>query len=69
MKTYEVGVYNKYIRERVRNGDDVDPAEAAWENIHYFDIKAENEADAKRKILFEYKPEKGFVIDCINVYK
>ena len=69
MKTYEVGVYNKYIRERVRNGDDVDPAEAAWENIHYFDIKAENEEEAKRKISFEYKPEKGFVIDCINVYK
>jgi hypothetical protein len=69
MKTYEVGVYNKYIRDKVRSGDDVGPAEAAWENIHYFDIEAENEADARRKILFEYKLEKGFVIDCINVYK
>tara|TARA_R100001163_G_C4880575_1_gene78064 strand:+ start:282 stop:503 length:222 start_codon:yes stop_codon:yes gene_type:complete len=68
-KTYEVGIYNKYIRDKVRNGDEVGAEESAWEETHYFDVEAESEAEAKKKIMFEYKPEKGFVIDCINVYR
>jgi|TARA_A100001518_G_C1224238_1_gene70827 hypothetical protein len=69
IKTYQVGIYNKRIRDNIRNGDDVDPAEAAWEEVHYFDIKAESEEDARKKAQFEHKPEKGFVIDCVDAYE
>jgi len=69
MTTYQVGVYNKLIRERIRNGDEVDPAEAKWEDVHYFDIEAENKEEARKKVSFEYKESKGFVIDCVDPYK
>ena len=69
MSVYQIGIYNRHIRDKVRSGDDVDPVEAEWENVHYFDIEAESEQQAKDKIRLEYKESKGFVIDFIDIYK
>jgi hypothetical protein len=69
MTTYQVGVYNRFIRDKVRAGEEVEPEQAAWEDTHYFDVEAKNEAEARKKISLEYKEAKGFVIDCVDVYK
>ena len=53
MTTYQVGVYNRFIRDKVRAGDDVEPEQAAWEDTHYFDVEAKNEAEARKKISSE----------------
>lgn len=66
MTNYSVGIYNKYIRDKVRAGEDVDPVEAAWEETHYFDVEATSEEEARKKIGLEYKESKGFVIDCVD---
>ena len=39
MQKYEVGVYNKFIRDKVREGERVKVDEAKWEEVHYFDIE------------------------------
>lgn len=69
MTTYLVGVYNRFIRDKVCAGEEVDPEQAAWEDTHYFDIEAKSEEQARKKIRLEYPKSKGFVIDCVDVYK
>ena len=34
-----------------------------------FDIEAKSEEQARKKIRLEYPKSKGFVIDCVDVYK
>ena len=69
MPIYQIGIYNRFIRDKVRSGEDVDEKEADWEDIHYFDVEADNEQKARRLIQSEYKESKGFVIDCIDLYR
>jgi hypothetical protein len=69
MTKYQVGVYNRFIRDKVRAGEEINPLLAAWEDTHYFDVEAKNEAEARKKISLEYKEAKGFVIDCVDAYK
>ena len=68
MPIYQIGIYNRFIRDKVRSGEDVGEEEAAWEDVHYFDVEAATEKDAKRLIQSEYKESKGFVIDCVDLY-
>ena len=69
MHLYEVGIYNRFIREKVRTGDDVGKEEAKWEEVHYFDIHAENEKGAKKIIREKYSKLLGFEIECITKYR
>jgi hypothetical protein len=69
MHTYEVGVYNRIIREKVRSGEVVGKKESKWEDVHYFDIEAKNEMEAEKKIRMEYSKLLGFEIECINKYR
>tara|TARA_B100000029_G_C16981840_1_gene743948 strand:+ start:282 stop:497 length:216 start_codon:yes stop_codon:yes gene_type:complete len=68
MHRYEIGIYNRYIRDKVRAGEDVGEKEAAWEEVHYFDIDAESEEHAEKIIRTEYPKSHGFEIDCVNRY-
>ena len=66
---YQVGIYNKWVRDRVRAGDDppkgIDPA---WEEVYYFDTEAINEEQAKEKMLHQYPTAQGFVIEGVEKY-
>jgi len=66
---YEIGIYNRVIREKVRDGETVGQEESKWEDVHYFDIEAKNEIEAEKKIRMEYSKLLGFEIDCINKYR
>ena len=66
---YEIGIYNRVIREKVRDGEVVGQEESKWEDVHYFDIEAKNEIEAEKKIRMEYSKLLGFEIDCINKYR
>jgi hypothetical protein len=70
MKLYEVGIYNKFVRERLRIGEDPPQGlSEEWDEVHYFDIKAENETQAITKALFAHPAKSGFVVECCNLYK
>ena len=47
MPEYQVGIYNKHIRARVRNGDPVEENMESWEDVNYFDITANSESHAR----------------------
>tara|TARA_Y100000593_G_C4169528_1_gene266220 strand:- start:238 stop:453 length:216 start_codon:yes stop_codon:yes gene_type:complete len=68
MHLYEIGIYNRYIRDKLRAGEDVEGSQAAWEEVHYFDVDAEDEQQAERKIRVQYPKSQGFEIECINKY-
>jgi|TARA_B110000211_G_scaffold223976_1_gene274515 hypothetical protein len=63
---YEVGIYNKYVRERIREGDDtpigIDPR---WEDTLLFEIHATSEQHAIQQMQFNYPEKAGFVIDGV----
>ena len=67
MNLYEVGVYNKYVRDAVRQGNDLPfGMSSKWEEVYLFEYLAENEAGAKKKAEFEFSPTLGYVVDGIN---
>jgi|TARA_R110000796_G_scaffold170520_1_gene287404 hypothetical protein len=68
MNTYEYGVYNKYVRDALRETDGIAPAflSAEWENIHYFEITASTEEMARKKAEAKHSPVTGYIIDYIK---
>ena len=70
MSRYEIGVYNKIMRDLIRQGGEVEsftniPPE--FEEIIYFQRVADSEADAIASINKEYPLAKGYIIDfCIK---
>jgi hypothetical protein len=65
MALYEVAVYNDLVKRAVADGDHADYSDD-WADVHYIEISARNEADARRKILSKYPKERGFIIQGIS---
>ena len=55
MPEYQVGIYNKHIRARVRQGDPVPEGQETWEETNYFDITANSESHARELMRRQYK--------------
>ena len=52
MNLYEVGVYNKYVRDAVRQGNDLPfGMSSKWEEVYLLE--------------FEFSPTLGYVVDGI----
>ncbi len=68
MSEYQVGIYNKYIRARMRQGDPVQEGQEIWEEVNYFDITAKSESQARELMRGQYKESQGFVIESIDKY-
>jgi len=67
MNLYEVGVFNKYVRDAVRQGNDLPfGMSSKWEDVLLFEYLAENESGAKKKSESEFAPTLGYVVDGIN---
>ena len=68
MPEYQVAIYNKHIRARIRQGDPVEENMAFWEEVNYFDITANSESHARELMKTQYKESQGFVIDGVDKY-
>ena len=67
MDTYEYGVYNSYVRNAIRQGNDSPfNLSSEWENILYFTVIASTPEMAKKKAEAKHSPVTGYVIECIN---
>jgi hypothetical protein len=63
---YEIGVYNKYVREKIRNGGEPPVGlSAAWESTTLFELNALNEEHAGALAEVNWPKVQGFVIDGI----
>ena len=66
MNLYEIGIYNKYVREAVRQGNEP-PAglDQKWEEVYLFDYLAESTESAQKKAESDFSPSLGYVIDGV----
>ena len=63
---YEIGVYNKYVREKIRSGGEPPVAlSAAWESTTLFELNALSEEHAGALAEVNWPKVQGFVIDGI----
>jgi len=69
MPIYQIGISNRFVRQKIENGETLTAEESVWEDTNYFDIEARDEEHAKRLIKASHKESHGFVIDCIDEYR
>jgi len=71
MSNYEVGVFNKIVREKVRSGEDWDNElgiSAEFENVLYYDIvNAASIEEVERRVEKQFPKELGYVLDFIRL--
>lgn len=67
MAQYEYGVYNKYVRDAIRKGNDA-PSYLSkdWENVYYFTIYASSKEMAQKKAEARHSPVTGFIIESLE---
>lgn len=66
-KKFEVAVYNKDVRQLVKEGERHRHLTDDWADIHYVDVMAEDEREARLKAEAKYPEDKGFVIENVSV--
>lgn len=71
MSNYEVGVFNKIVREKVRSGEDWNNElgiSAEFENVLYYDIvNAASIEEVERRVEKQFPKELGYVLDFIRL--
>lgn len=72
MSDYEIGVYNKHVRETIRSGDDWDEEQSGiskdFENVLYFPIRnASSILEVEERSARSFPPSQGYVIDYIRL--
>jgi len=65
MAMYEVAIYNELVKRAMQNGERAAYSDD-WAEVHYIEVSARDEMDARRKILTKYPKDKGFVIKGIG---
>jgi hypothetical protein len=66
MAKFEVTVYNKEVREKVREGEHHGRFTDDWADFHYIEINADSEDQARTRAEARYPKSQGFVIDNIQ---
>ena len=67
MAKFEVAVYNAEVRQKVADGERHKRFADDWAYLHYIEIEANNEEQARAKIEVMHPSVQGFVIDEILV--
>lgn len=71
MSNYEVGVFNKIVREKVRSGENWDNElgiSAEFENVLYYDVvNAASIEEVERRVEKQFPKELGYVLDFVRL--
>lgn len=65
LKSFEVAIYNREVRQAIAEGGRHRDLSDAWADIHYIEIKARSEADARAQVASRYPASRGYVIDDV----
>ena len=63
---YEVAIYNKAVRQLVTEGDRHKDLKDSWADIHYIEVRAGSEREARTKIEAKYPASHGYVIEAVT---
>ena len=71
MSNYEVGIYNKIVREKIRSGEEWNNdlgISNEFENVLYFDIvNAASIEEVEQRVEKQFPSKLGFVLDFIRL--
>ena len=67
MPKFEVGVFNQKVRDKMKEGETHRFLDEKWADTHYFDIHANSEEGARRKIQDRYAPHEGYVVVSVEL--
>ena len=71
MSNYEVGIYNKIVREKIRSGEEWNNdlgISSDFENVLYFDIvNAASIEEVEQRVEKQFPSKLGFVLDFIRL--
>lgn len=65
MARFEIAIFNDRVRQAVKNNDHSEYSDE-WADLHFIEVSAGDEQEARRKILTKYPKEKGFIIESIS---
>ena len=67
MPLFEVGIYNKVVRNFVRSGEDLpDHLHPKFESTLYYSREAANRQVLDAKLEREFKSIDGYVVECVE---
>lgn len=66
MPTFEIAVYNKQVRDRLKIGERHRDLKDEWADMHYVEIKADNLDHAKERAHARFPAEDGYVIESVH---
>lgn len=69
MSTFEIAVYNRTVREKIKVGEHHRELKDDWADIHYVEIEANDMAAARRKAEGKFPRERGFVIEAVTSHR
>ena len=64
--TYEVAVYNKSVRDAMKEGERHPFLKDEWADIHWVEVRAYSPGAARQKVEVRYPPFRGYVIADIQ---
>lgn len=62
LNSYEVGVFNKTVRDAIAVGEPVKALDKQWADVHWVKIRATSLERARAQAEAKYPAENGFVI-------
>ncbi|WP_038012909.1 hypothetical protein [Terasakiella pusilla] len=65
-KTFEVGIYNQEVRSCVKENDSHLDYGDQWADVHYQNIIADTEEEARSMVAERYPAERGFILESIS---
>lgn len=65
MAKFEVALYNAEVRRCVKEDERHREFKDTWADVHYIEVDASNENEARRKIETKYPSSKGFVVSQV----
>ncbi len=66
MAKFEVALHNEEVRRRVKEDEKHREFTDDWADVHYIEVNAGNEQEARQKIETKYPSSKGFVIQTVE---
>lgn len=66
MPKFEVAVFNKDVRTKVREGDKHRDLDDEWADTHYITVSAPDEETARESARRRYPPDRGYVIESVD---
>jgi len=67
MPKFEAAVFNQEVRDVVKAGDHHKEFEDDWADMHYIEVTADSEDEARAQVARKYPEIRGFVIEDVSL--